>query len=219
MEPDSNKKRSPDKSKLSLKYVETADKKDEDRSWFGFAIDPLTNLNVMPKVANKLRGIKKGKAQPLKAGQIEYATIGGSARVLGGTTFWGGTIDARVLWGKFGGKEGNLMKDLSTRTGLEVELLNPEDIEATTISIGSKTSIEEDIGEVIIQTITCNGPLAEAAGVSFDKIETGLTSFQWKKRDGNDSEYAAICMTDTANTIKQLKKMIGDNPLVHIVEE
>jgi hypothetical protein len=44
------------------------------------------------------------------------------------------------------------------------------------------------------------------------------TNFQWKGRDGNDSEYAAICMTDTANTVKQLKKMIGENPLVDIVE-
>ena len=73
-----------------------------------------------------------------------------------------------------------------------------------------------DLGEVTIQTITCNAPLAEAAGVVWNKISTGLANFQWKARDGNDSEYAAICTTDTTNTVKQLKKMIGDNPLVDL---
>ena len=217
-QPGSNQRQRPDPQKLTLKFTETSDRKDETRSWISIAIDPIANLRVMSKVQPKLRAIKKGKLQPLKKDQIEYATMGGCARELGGTTFYGGSIDGRVLWGKFKGQIEKLKDDLAARTGLEVELTNQNEIEPITITVESTTSTEEDLGEVTIQTITCNGPLAEAAGVVWDKIATGLTNFQWKGRDGNDSEHAAICMTDTANTVKQLKKMIGENPLVDIVE-
>ena len=217
-QPGSNQRQRPDPQKLTIKWTETRDRKDESRSWTSFAIDPITNLKVMSTVQPKLRAIKKGKLQPLKTGQIEYATMGGCVREFGGTTFYGGSIDGRVLWGKFGGYPDKLKDDLAAKTGLPVVLINQSDIEPITITVESTTSTEEDLGEVTIQTITCNGPLAEAAGVVWDKISTGLTNFQWKGRDGNDSEYAAICMTDTANTVKQLKKMIGENPLVDIVE-
>ena len=145
-QPGSNQRQRPDPQKLTIKWTETRDRKDESRSWTSFAIDPITNLKVMSTVQPKLRAIKKGKLQPLKTGQIEYATMGGCAREFGGTTFYGGSIDGRVLWGKFGGYPEKLKDDLAAKTGLPVVLINQSDIEPITITVESTTSTEEALG-------------------------------------------------------------------------
>ena len=72
--------------------------------------------------------------------------MGSYARELGGTTFYGGSIDGRVLWGKFKGQIEKLKDDLAARTGLEVELTDQGEIEPITLTMESTASTEEDLG-------------------------------------------------------------------------
>jgi hypothetical protein len=63
--------------------------------------------------------------------------------------------------------------------------------------------------------LAANSTLLEAAGVQWDKLPTGgMGSFEWKSRDGNDTTFAAISLASADEVRTELKKMIGNNPLI-----
>jgi hypothetical protein len=67
----------------------------------------------------------------------------------------------------------------------------------------------------MIDHVIGNTPLLEAAGVQWDKLPTGgMGSFEYKSRRGNETTFAAVSMAEPEEIKAEMKKMVGDNPLV-----